>query len=74
MHREGKVGLCVPEACFSKKLTDGLGPQNQEAPLNLLNLKDITLLDYDTTTLWLLIVYYFSLKCIYKLMYFVDQR
>jgi len=30
MYREGKIDLCGPEACFSKKLTDGIVSQNQE--------------------------------------------
>jgi hypothetical protein len=30
MYREGKIDLCGPVACFSKKLTDGIVSQNQE--------------------------------------------
>jgi hypothetical protein len=43
----------VPEACFSKKLTDGLGPQNQEASQVYVCLPSINLAKSDP---------YYSLK------------
>jgi len=43
----------MSEPCFLKKLTAGLGPENQEVSLDLLN--------YTDTTLWSLIILLFLL-------------